>query len=314
MKLQVVTLQLEADQIISITLRDPEGNRLPDWEPGSHVALTLPSGKVRQYSLCGRRDDPYSYTVAVLNVGDGRGGSREIHERVRVGELIDTAEPRNAFVLEPASHYLFLAGGIGITPILAMIEALRASGDHRYRLLYGARTRSAMAFTHRLLAADAEQIVLAAQDETGVPDLAAAMADSPPGTRVYCCGPPAMLSAVQEVSTGFPDVTVHFERFAAAPLDSSPGDDTACEVELLRAGVTVTVGADQSVLDAILEVAPDTPYSCTAGFCGTCETKVLAGTVEHRDELLTEEERASNTSMMICVSRPAGGTKLTLDL
>src|SRR6478752_4159616 len=102
MKLQVVTLQLEADQIISITLRDPEGNRLPDWEPGSHVALTLPSGKVRQYSLCGRRDDPYSYTVAVLNVGDGRGGSREIHERVRVGELIDTAEPRNAFVLEPA--------------------------------------------------------------------------------------------------------------------------------------------------------------------------------------------------------------------
>ncbi|MGB3482336.1 MAG: PDR/VanB family oxidoreductase [Mycobacterium sp.] len=322
MKLQVVALRLEADQIISVTLRDPDGNRLPPWEPGAHLSLTLPSGRIRQYSLCGQREDRDSYTVAVLKVGDGRGGSREIHERLRIGELLETGEPRNNFVLEPAPHYLFLAGGIGITPILAMIDALRAAGNHSYQLRYGARTRTAMAFTDRILTAGSvadgaggsEAVQLVAHDEAGPVDIAAAMAVSPPGTRVYCCGPPAMLAAVQEISTGFPELTVHFERFSAAAPETSGGDDESFEVELARTGTTVTVSAGQSVLDAVLEVVPDAPYSCTAGFCGTCETKVLAGRVSHRDDLLTADEHASNTSMMICVSRSEGGTKLTLDL
>lgn len=314
MRLQVVQLRWEADQIVSVTLRDPAGNRLPDWQPGAHIALTLTSGLVRQYSLCGSPADPYSYTVAVLKVGDGRGGSREIHERLRIGELIETGPPRNDFALQPASHYLFLAGGIGITPILAMIEALGDAGHRCYRLLYGARNRSAMAFTDRLRSAGAEALQLVPHDEAGLMDIAAAISASPAGTHVYCCGPPAMLAAVQQISAGFPDVPVHFERFAAAPRAESDDQDASFEVELARTGTVVTVNPDQSVLDAVLAVAPDTPYSCTAGFCGTCETKVLAGQVDHRDEMLTEQEQASNCSMMICVSRSRGGTKLTLDL
>ncbi|ANW65090.1 iron-sulfur protein [Mycobacterium sp. djl-10] len=314
MKLLVVALRLEADHIISMTLRDPDRSRLPAWEPGAHVAITLPSGKVRQYSLCGDRNDPCTYTVAILKVAQGRGGSREIHEQVRIGDLLTVGEPRNDFVLEPAPYYLFLAGGIGVTPIVAMVESLRSAGHLEYQVVYGARTRAAMAFIDRLQGGDGARVQLVAQDEAGTVDIAAAMAASPPGTRVYCCGPPAMLAAVQDTATRFPGLGVHLERFAAAPREQPAGTETSFEVELARTGVTVTVGPDVTVLDAVLEVAPDTPYSCTAGFCGTCETKVLAGQVDHRDELLTEDERAANTSMMICVSRVAGGTKLTLDL
>ncbi|WP_197382298.1 PDR/VanB family oxidoreductase [Mycolicibacterium mengxianglii] len=316
MKLQVLQIRLEADQIISMTLRDPHGQRLPEWAPGAHLALTLPSGLVRQYSLCGALDDPHTYTVAILKVGDGRGGSREVHEQLRVGDLIEVAPPRNNFALEPAPHYLFLAGGIGITPIVAMMDALRVSPAGSYQLLYGARNRAAMAFTDRLVATGANTVELVAHDEAGLLDIAGAMAASPPGTRVYCCGPPAMLSAVQEISAGFPDLVVHFERFAAEPQQQpvAPAAGGPFTVELARTGVTVTVTEDQTVLDAVLAVAPETPYSCESGFCGTCETKVLAGEVDHRDTLLTEAEQAANGTMMICVSRSKDGTKLSLDL
>ena len=317
MKLQVIQIRLEADQIISVVLRDPAGDPLPEWAPGAHLALTLPSGLVRQYSLCGDREDRHTYTVAVLKVGDGRGGSREIHERLRVGDLVDVDTPRNNFGLEPAPHYLFVAGGIGITPIIAMIDAVQADHTATYQLLYGARNRAALAFTDRLAALGKATVELIAQDEAGLPDIAAAMATCPPGTRVYCCGPPAMLSTIQQISANFPDLVLHFERFAAAPeLEQTvlTGVDGPFTVELARTGTTVVVGEGETVLDAVLAVAPDTAYSCTSGFCGTCETKVLAGEVDHRDSLLTEGERASNSTMMICVSRSKDRTKLTLDL
>ncbi|MGU3653582.1 PDR/VanB family oxidoreductase [Mycolicibacterium sp. A43C] len=313
MRLQVVGLRLEAERIISVSLRRADGNPLPSWEPGAHIALTLPSGLVRQYSLCGPQDDIHTYTVAVLKVSVGRGGSREVHERLRIGDLIEVSEPRNDFVLQQAPRYLFLAGGIGITPVLAMIEALGAAGHHDYRLIYGARNRAAMAFVDRLCAAGSGAVELRPEDDMGLVDVAAALSTSPSGTRVYCCGPPAMLTAVQEVSTDFPELPLHIERFAAAPRDATD-DDAAFEVELARTGTVVTVSAGETVLNALLAVVPDIPYSCTAGFCGTCETTVIAGRVEHRDDLLTEQERAANASMMICVSRSRGGTKLTLDL
>ncbi|MCK0175389.1 PDR/VanB family oxidoreductase [Mycolicibacterium sp. F2034L] len=314
MKLRVTQLRWEAEDVVSVVLRSPAGDRLPTWTPGAHVAITLPSGLVRQYSLCGPAEDPYSYTIAVFLVGDGRGGSREIHQRLRIGEVLDVGEPRNDFALAEAPGYLFLAGGIGITPILAMIEALRdgQGAAPPWRLVYGGRSRAAMAFVDRLGTVDAVAVV--AQDEAGLPDIAAALADCPAGTAVYCCGPPAMIAAVQDACAAHPELSLHVERFAAAAREVPAVADGAFDVELVRSGVTVTVPADRSVLDAVLEVAPDVAYSCAAGFCGTCETKVLAGDVEHRDELLSEDEHQTNATMMICVSRARPGSRLTLDL
>lgn len=313
MKLHVTQMRLEAAGVISVVLRSPQGDRLPEWAAGAHVALTLPSGLLRQYSLCGPREDPFSYTIAVLLVGDGRGGSREVHERLRVGDVIEVGEPQNNFALAPAERYLFIAGGIGITPILAMIDSLRDQPDPPpFRLIYGGRSRSAMAFLDRVGVLDGVDLI--PQDTVGLPDIDGAFADSLPGTAVYCCGPPAMLTAVQSVSERHPDLALHVERFAAGTEDVVRADDGAFEVALARTGRTIMVPQDQSVLDAVLEVAPDTPFSCTAGFCGTCETKVLDGAIDHRDDLLTAEERRSNTTMMICVSRSLGGGRLTLDL
>ncbi|WKG01461.1 PDR/VanB family oxidoreductase [Mycolicibacterium sp. HK-90] len=313
MKLHVIQLRLEATEVISVVLASPTGDRLPEWAAGAHIAITLPSGRVRQYSLCGPRDDPYHYTIAVLRVADGRGGSREIHEMLRIGDVVEVGAPQNAFALGPAARYVFIAGGIGITPISAMIDELRgAPGGPAFTLVYGGRNRAAMAFADRLAGMDGVELV--PQDEMGLPDLDRVFADSPAGTHVYCCGPAAMLTAVGELSARYPAVELHVERFATAPQPpADPAGDGAFEVELARSGATVQVRPDQSVLEAVLEVAPDTAFSCTGGFCGTCETKVLAGEIDHRDDLLTEAERAANTSMMICVSRSRGG-KITLDL
>jgi ferredoxin-NADP reductase len=314
-RLRVTQLRLEAEQVVSVVLRSTTGDLLPAWEPGAHVAVTLPSGLVRQYSLCGDAEDPYSYTIAVFLVGDGRGGSREIHERLRIGEVLEVGEPRNNFALSDAPRYLFLAGGIGITPVLAMIESLqRRAEPPAWRLVYGGRSRTAMAFLDRLGVLDGVEIV--PQDEAGLPDLSAVLADSAPGTAVYCCGPPAMLAAVQAACEQRPEVQLHTERFTAAGGEPArpAGGEGAFDVELARSGVTVTVTDDTTVLDAVLKVAPDTPFSCAAGFCGTCETKVIAGDVDHRDELLSEKERQANATMMICVSRSRGGGRLRLDL
>ncbi|WP_197373501.1 PDR/VanB family oxidoreductase [Mycolicibacterium baixiangningiae] len=313
MKLRVTQLRLEATAVVSVVLEPISGDLLPEWEPGAHVAVTLPSGLVRQYSLCGLPGDRRRYTIAVLLVAGGRGGSREIHQNLRVGEVLEVGEPRNDFALEPATRYLFLAGGIGITPILTMMEWVVAQSDPpTVRLIYGGRSRISMPFLDRLGPLDGVDVV--PEDEVGLPDLAGAIADAPAGTHVYCCGPPAMLAAVQGAGEGRPDLPLHFERFTAGVREVPPSDDGAFDVELVRSGVTVTVGPGTTVLDAVLEVAPDTPFSCTGGFCGTCETKVVSGDVDHRDDLLTEDERRANSTMMICVSRSRDGGRLVLDL
>jgi ferredoxin-NADP reductase len=318
MRLRVTQLRLEADGVISVVLRAVNGDRLPEWSAGAHVTVTLPSGLLRQYSLCGSSDDPHSYTIAVLLVGDGRGGSREIHEQLRIGDVLEVGAPQNNFALAPAQRYLFIAGGIGITPILAMVDAVRRQPDPApFRLIYGGRSRPTMAFLDRL--GELDGVDVAPQDTAGLPDIEAALAASPPGTAVYCCGPPAMLAAVQEACGRNPHLSLHVERFAAA-VDNAAADDIvrdddgAFEVELARSGHVITVAANQSVLDAVLEVAPDTAFSCTEGFCGTCETKVLDGRIDHRDDLLTDDERRANATMMICVSRSLGHGRLTLDL
>ncbi|MFD5903706.1 PDR/VanB family oxidoreductase [Streptomyces microflavus] len=294
-----------ADGVVQLRL---EGTALPRWQPGAHLDLVLPSGLVRQYSLCGDPDDPGTYTVATRLVEGGRGGSREVHEQLREGAEIEVRGPRNRFPLVEAEAYVFVAGGIGITPVLPMLRSLAARGAN-WRLLYGGRSRGSMPFLDEIekLGAEGGRVTVVAQDEAGHPDTAAALADIAPGTAVYCCGPEPLMDAV---TAALPEgCTLHLERFSAASADVA--DSGAFEVELHRSGRTVQVAAGQSVLAAVRAELPHVAYSCEQGFCGTCQQRVLEGEIDHRDELLTDDERGD--SMLICVSRCRGG-RLVLDL
>ncbi|MFD3835449.1 PDR/VanB family oxidoreductase [Streptomyces sp. NPDC058642] len=289
LRLLVASREEVADGVVQLRL---EGRDLPRWEPGAHLDLVLPSGLVRQYSLCGDPADTSSYTVATRLVADGRGGSREVHEQVAEGMELEVRGPRNRFPLVEAPAYVFVAGGIGITPILPMLRALPDGAE--WRLLYCGRSRESMPFVAELEELDQVTVV------AGVPELGAL--DVPEGAALYCCGPEGLMAAVEE---RFPQVRL--ERFT--PRAIAPG--SAFEVELRRSGRTLAVPADSSVLAAVRRELPDTLYSCEQGFCGTCQQRVLEGEVDHRDELLTDAERGD--SMLICVSR-ARSERLVLDM
>ncbi|MEU6759010.1 PDR/VanB family oxidoreductase [Streptomyces sp. NPDC046685] len=295
----IVSRTEPAEGVLQLALESPD---LPAWTPGAHVDVTLPSGQVRQYSLCGDPADGGRYTIAIRLIADGRGGSREAHARLVEGAQLELRPPRNRFELVPATSYVFVAGGIGITPILPMLRAATAAGAD-WTLLYGGRSRASMPFLAEL-AVYGDRVTVLPEDETGRPDLTP-LSTAPPGTLVYCCGPDPLMRAVTAAAPD-PDL-VHLERFAPA----APGPAEPFTVELRRSGRTVEVGADETTLAAVRRELPDTPYSCQQGFCGTCQHRVLAGEVEHRDELLTDGERAD--SMLLCVSR-AKGNRLVLDL
>ncbi|MFF0832889.1 MULTISPECIES: PDR/VanB family oxidoreductase [unclassified Streptomyces] len=294
-------LETIADGVVQLRL---EGRDLPRWEPGAHLDLVLPSGLVRQYSLCGDPADPSSYTLATRLVEDGRGGSREVHEQLTEGMELQVRGPRNRFPLLAAPSYVFVAGGIGVTPILPMLRALPDGAE--WRLLYCGRTRASMPYLEQVRELAGDRLTLVAEDEDGRPDLDALFASLPEGAAVYCCGPEGLMAAVAE---RLPEgATLHLERFA--PRAAASGD-AGFELELRRSGRTLTVPAGSSVLAAVRGELPDTAYSCEQGFCGTCQQRVLEGEVDHRDELLTDPERAD--SMLICVSR-ARSDRLVLDM
>ena len=295
LRLTVSSYEPVAEGVVRLRLAGRDLPHLPRWEPGAHLDLVLPSGLVRQYSLCGDPADSSSYTVAARLVEDGRGGSREVHERVREGVELQVRGPRNRFPLVEASSYVFVAGGIGITPILPMLRALPDGTE--WRLLYCGRTRDSMPFLDEVEKLGERRVTVVA----GRPDLGVFLADVPEGAAVYCCGPQGLMDAVEERCPA-----VHLERFTPRAATGS-----AFEVELRRSGRTLTVAADSSVLAAVREALPDTAYSCEQGFCGTCQQRVLEGQIEHRDELLTDAERAD--SMLICVSR-ARGERIVLDM
>ncbi|MCF3123433.1 oxidoreductase [Streptomyces arenae] len=307
--LRVRRMTWEAEGVLSVELVHPDGKPLPAWEPGAHLDVHV-GGQVRQYSLCGDPRSTAAYRVGILNEPSSRGGSRYVHTRLRPGQTVTVAGPRNHFALEDAPGYVFVAGGIGITPILAMArEAARRAVP--WRLVYGGRTRDSMAFTDELAVLGGE-VTLVPRDERGHIDLAEALggaAGLPEGTLVYCCGPEPLLAAVEERC---PAERLRVERFAA-PAAPRAGDDAAFEVECRRSGVTLSVGADTSVLEAAEAAGLDVNSSCRDGICGSCETRVLDGTPDHRDFLLSDAEHAANASMMICVSRRAAG-RLVLDL
>ncbi|WUW24493.1 PDR/VanB family oxidoreductase [Streptomyces sp. NBC_01463] len=294
-----------ADGVVRLRLEGPD---LPSWQPGAHLDLVLPSGLVRQYSLCGDPADTGAYTVATRLAEDGRGGSREVHALLHEGQEVEVRGPRNRFPLADAPAYLLVAGGIGITPILPMLHALAASGAD-WRLLYGGRSRATMPFLAEIeeLGADGGRVTVVPQDEAGHPDIAAALADTAEGTAVHCCGPEPLMDAVAAALP--PGRTLHLERFAATGPDAA--GSPPFEVELRRSGRTVPVAAGQSVLAAVRAELPHVAYSCEQGFCGTCQQRVLEGDIEHRDDLLSDAERRD--AMLICVSR-CRGERLVLDL
>ena len=303
-----------ADGVVALTLAPVDGEPLPAWTPGAHIDLRLTDELTRQYSLCGDPADRGTWRIGVLREpeGKGRGGSAYVHDELAVGTKLAVSAPRNNFELLKAEKYLFIAGGIGITPILPMIAAAEAAGVD-WTLLYGGRTRASMAFHAEELAAYGDdRVLLRPQDEHGLLDLAAYLGQVQHGALIYACGPEPMLKAVADACDHWPPNALRVERFAPVEL-AEPVRGESFEVVLARSGQTVTVEPGRSILETVEAAGVDVLSSCREGTCGTCETDVLDGLPEHRDSLLTEAERASNETMFICVSRCLGA-QLTLDL
>ncbi|MFE4080095.1 PDR/VanB family oxidoreductase [Paenarthrobacter sp. YIM B13468] len=309
-KLIVTAKAKVADEVVALTMAHPDGRRLPDWTPGSHIDVVLPSGVNRQYSLCGNRWDAHSYRIAVLHETEGRGGSAYIHEEVAAGTTVAVGGPRNNFRLVPSERYVFIAGGIGITPMLPMIRQAEMLGAD-WKLLYLGRSRTTMAFLDEL-AVYGDRVVVLPKDETG-PCLLEEMIGGPAAdTKVYVCGPQRLLAAVERHCVDWPAGLLRLEHFAAK-AQGVPARDTAFEVELARAGMSVTVTPDVSILDALQKAGVNVLTSCREGTCGTCEVAVLTGDPDHRDSMLKDADRAAGNCMLPCVSRSCSD-RLVLDL
>lgn len=308
--LVVTRIRPAAEGVVLVSLRQPDGLALPSWSPGAHIDVVLEDGGcTRQYSLCGDPHDPQEWQVGVLREPQGR-CSGYLHDDLGIGDVLRVAGPRNHFALEPAPSYLFIAGGIGITPLLPMIADAQARGVD-WRLTYGGRTRTSMAFLQRL-AAYGDKVQVRPQDEYGLLDLPAVLGTVEPGALVYCCGPEPLLAAVEAVCEGPRADSLRVERFAAKPV-GEPVRTDSFEVVLQDSGLTLTVPSDQSILSVVEAAGIRVLTSCEAGTCGTCETGVLEGIPDHRDSVLTEAERRQNDCMLICVSRSCG-PRLVLEL
>jgi ferredoxin-NADP reductase len=313
-RLRLLERQIVAhDQdVVALTFGSADGSVLPAWHPGSHIDVHLPSGLIRQYSLCGNPDEQGSYRIAVRRIPGGGGGSIEAHA-LAVGDVITTSGPRNAFPMtvpgfgSPTQRLRFIAGGIGITPILSMLHRAEKLGID-WSMIYTGRGTDTLPFLDEL-AQFGSRVTIRTDDVHGLPSADDLLADCPAGTAVYTCGPAPMLGAIRARLVDADDIELHFERFAAPPVI----DGHEFKVEVASTGQTVAVAADETLLTALIKAGVHAPYSCQQGFCGTCRVKVLAGAVDHRDGLLTETEREAGQAL-ICVSRAQGDGPLTLDL
>jgi len=316
-RVRVAARNQVADDVDEFVLVSDADVPLPSWSAGSHVDLATPAGPVRQYSLCPQRahageepGDEHTYRIAVQRRADGRGGSVSAHASLTVGTPTWISPPRNHFALTRALTYVFVAGGIGITPLLSLVEAARTSG-RPWKLIYTGPTRGGMAYTDELVALHGAHVSIRESRRTGRVDFGDELAGLPRGTAVYACGPAGMLDAVVDACADQPAVDVFTERFTAPVLSGRPAQ--SFELSLALSGVTVDVPEDRTILDVLDACGVVAPSSCREGTCGTCETGVVSGEVDHRDVILSPEERAENESMMICVSRCSSG-RLVLEL
>ncbi len=313
LSLTIARKEVIAKGVVRLTLHHPEGAALPSWDPGAHIDLVLRDGLIRQYSLCGDIADRAQFEVCVLREEEGRGGSAYVHEQLAEGDKVRVQGPRNNFALvDDGDEYVFIAGGIGITPLVPMISAVAARGA-AWQLFYGGRTRESMAFREQLMSAHPGRVKIQPQDETGLLDVSGILDDAVGADHavVYCCGPEPLLAVVEEACQRR-NVPLHVERFAPK-ADVFDGPCEAFEIELARTGITLAVPADCSIIEVLEEAGVQVPFSCEEGICGTCRTTVLAGVPDHHDSVLSADEQASGNSMTVCVSR-ARSPRLVLDL
>ena len=310
LQVRVRAMRWEASGVLSLELSAVDGALLPPFEPGAHVDLRLPDGTLRQYSLCGDPSDRSHYRLGIRAVGGGL-SSTFVHRKLRPGEFVTVSAPRNNFPLEDAQRYIFVAGGIGITPLIPMMREARERG-RPWTLLYCNKRDGEAPFLDEIRALGGEVSLHSSEAGTRL-DVASKLAAMQDGAMIYCCGPERLMTAVEEATAAWPEGTVHFEWFAPR---SRPADDAAGSFEVVcnLSGLTLTVPEDRSVLDILNEAGIEVPCSCQQGICGTCETRVVSGEVDHRDSILSSVERAANETMMTCVSRAKAGSRLILDI
>lgn len=305
----VRALRYEAPGVLSLELVPTNGKPLPPFEPGAHVDLHLPGGIMRQYSLCGDPNDTSRYRVGIRSVSGGL-SSQFVHRKLRPGEILKISAPRNNFPLIDADRYLFVAGGIGVTPLIPMMQAASAR-NKPWTLLYCNKRDADAPFLEEIRALGGTLSLHSSEAGTRL-DVQQRLGQVEENTVVYCCGPERLMTAVEEATAAWPADTVRFEWFTprSRPADEvSGGFEVVCE----QSGLTVTVPPDKSVLEALNDAGIPVPCSCQQGICGTCEVRVIDGEVDHRDSILSSAERAANQTMMTCVSR-AKGARLVLDI
>lgn len=299
-----------ADGVVQLTLTDPSG-ALPAWTPGAHVDLEF-GDIVRQYSLCGDPTDATTFKVAVLREPESRGGSSYVHDTLAVGDTLTVRGPRNHFPLAASPKYIFIAGGIGITPLMPMIDQAEASGA-QWHLYYRGRSRATMAFVD-WATGFGDKVTILAKDEDTTLDLAEVLGDPDDQTLIYICGPERLIQGAEEIcAASWPSGALRLERFSPKEVEVPEGGNTAFELVLARSGMTLQVPPDKSVFEVVQDAGVTVLASCQEGVCGTCEQAVIEGDVDHRDSILNEEEREANDAMMVCVSR-CFSKRLVLDL
>jgi vanillate O-demethylase ferredoxin subunit len=309
----VADVRAEAKDVITLELRAIAGGELPEFTPGAHLDVHLPNGLVRNYSLTNDWRERNRYVVGVGRAADSRGGSSYIHNSVRAGQQIKISAPRNNFPLDGSSEsFLFIAGGIGVTPIMAMVRWCISNGKP-WRLIYAARSRQRTAFYEELCELGGDRVDFHFDDEAGqVLDVAQAISSWKEGESVYCCGAAPLMEAVKTLTEKLPNGTVRFEWFTV-PESDEPQESSSFTVRLERSNIEFEVPEQKSILEVLEEHGFELPFSCREGLCGTCVTNVCSGEPDHRDYVLSDEERESGKMMTICCSRSKSAL-LTLDL
>jgi phthalate 4,5-dioxygenase reductase subunit len=311
-RLKVVHKKELAGGIYLFELRHADGAPLPVFTAGAHLTVETPGGARRNYSLCSNPAETGFYQIAVKRDAAGRGGSISMADDVHEGDWLSVSAPRNNFELHPrANRFLFIAGGIGITPILSMMRHIKAQGNDQFKLVYCTRDAGSTAFLNELTGPEFGAHVTIHHDHGDINNALDfwPVFETPTNAHVYCCGPRGLMDAVADMSGHWPSSAIHFESFG---VDASVNAaNTAFTVHLQKSGTTIAVSADQSILEALRASGMRVPSSCESGTCGSCRTKLLSGEVEHRDMVLSDEEKETN--IMVCVSR-AKSPELVLDL